>query len=186
MKRRKLLPVFCLCIVLLMGCHKAEEAPEEPEHIFGEVYNTGVFQVLVPENWHIIPITDPFTEGRPVMTNCVFLRKGGESDWKVTEKPYIRIDCRDAGEIHTKIPPEDLQHGAEEIAPMELGTLTWSGYTADDYQGRVNLGRFAVLWAEDTEHSYQVYVWFKSGGEKISLEDPDVQAILAGVSASKE
>lgn len=119
-------------------------------------------------------------------TDCVFLRKGGESDWKVTEKPYIRIDCYGAGEIDLQIPEEDLQHDPEEVAPMELGTLIWSGYTADSYQGKANIGRFAVLWAEDEEQIYQAFVWFESGGESISLEDRDLQAILASVTCDTQ
>lgn len=183
--RKVIFGVFCLCVALLVGCHQGDSLSQE-EPVTGEMYDTGQFQILVPEPWKAIPIQDPFAEGRPVMTDCVFLRKGGESDWKVTEKPYIRIDCYGAGEIDTQIPEEDLKHDPEMIDPMELGDLVWRGYTADSYQGRACIGRFATLWAEDGVYTYQVFVWFESGGERISLEDRDLQAILAGVSASKE
>lgn len=177
--KKRLFSVILLCSLLLTGCHEENQEP-----VTGEIYDTGQFQVLVPETWRVLPITDPFQEGRPVMTDCVFLRKGGESDWKVTEKPYIRIECYSEEREQRQIPQEYLQHNAREVVPMELGRLTWQGYTADDYQGRVNLGRFAVLWAEDEQYIYQVYIWFESGGEKISLEDRDLQAILASVTCT--
>ena len=176
MKRKMLLPVICLCIVLLVGCYK-QDTQKEP--ITGELYDSGQFQVLVPEPWHVLPITDPFVEGRPVKTDCVFLRKGGQSDWKVTEKPYIRIQC------YEQLPQEDLPADARELAPMELGDLVWNGYTADSYQGRAKIGKYALLWAADGVYTYQVFVWFKSGGERICLEDRDLQAILASVTHSE-
>lgn len=186
MKRRMLFPVICLCLVLLMGCHEPGETPDETGQIPGEIYDTGMFQVLVPESWHIIPITDPFAEGRPVKVDCVFLRKGGQSDWHFSEKPYIRIDCYGAEEqIETQISDEGLLHNVQELLPMEPGELVWGGYTADSYHGRARIGSFALLWAEDGEHKYQILVWFESGGESICLEDRDLQAILASVTYSE-
>lgn len=166
---------------MLAGC---SEAPaEETEIKIEKIYDTGKFRVPVPEGWRVIPITDPFAEGRPVKTDCVFLRKGGESDWNAAEKPYIRIeqyspdDPMEAGTV-----PE-LWRDVEEIQPMTFGDLVWYGYTGDDYHGRANIGRFAVLWTEP--EGYQLIICFESGGDSISLEDRDLQAILAGILPSE-
>lgn len=183
--RKVIFGVFYLCVALLVGCHQGDSLSQE-KPVTGEMYDTGQFQILVPEPWKAIPIQDPFAAGRPVMTDCVFLRKGGESDWKVTEKPYIRIDCYGAGEWENQPPDESLYRNVEQLPPMELGGLLWEGYTADNYQGKAKIGSQAVLWTEDGIYTYQALVWFKSGGDSISLDDGDVQAILAGVSASKE
>ena len=186
MKKPVLFLAVCICAILLTSCHETEETLTETGQILGEIYDTGQFQVLVPEPWRVFPITDPFAEGRPVKTDCVFLRKGGQSDWHVFEKPYIRIECYRLDEqIDTQIPEEDLRHNAGPLPPMELGELIWTGYTADSYQGRARIGRFSVLWAEDEVYRYQVLVWFESGGESISLEDRDLQAILASVTHSE-
>lgn len=178
----------CLLILTMIagyltGCCRKDDPPEQTEpEIIGVIHDTGEFRLLVPEPWRVFPITDPFAEGRPVKTDCVFLRKGGESDWKVTEKPYIRIEYYGPDrQMEEPIPDADLCRNVEELPPMQLGDLVWNGYTADDYQGRARIGRFAILWTENGDHKYQVFVWFESGGEFISLEDRDLQAILASV-----
>lgn len=154
---------------------------EEPEDAT-EVYNAGQFLVTVPKLWRAIPIEDPFAEGRPVMTDCVFLRKGGESDWNESEKPYIRIDYYSPEEEMERQPADgDLQRNPEDISPMALGEYLWTGYTADDYQGRASTGRFAMLWAEKGGHKFQVYVWFSAGGDTITLADEGLQDILSGL-----
>ena len=180
MKRIGIWLLVMALAVSFAGCKEKEMLPQE---ITGEVYDAGQFQVFVPVPWKVLPVTD--LSGQ-VKTDGVFLRKGGESDWKVTEKPYIRIDCYGAGEWENQPPDESLYRNVEQLPPMELGGLLWEGYTADNYQGKAKIGSQAVLWTEDGIYTYQVLVWFKSGGDSISLDDGDVQAILAGVSAAKE
>ncbi len=184
MKKMVLFLTVCALLLLMPSCRTGDEPPEETP-ILGEIYDTGQFQILVPASWRVFPITDPLDPDRPVKTNCVFLRKGRESDWHIFEKPYIRMECYSKEEqIETQIPEEDLAHDPQTIAPMELGNLVWQGYCADSYQGRARVGRFAVLWAEDHVYRYQVLVWFESGGESVRLEDRDLQAILASLSPS--
>ena len=165
-----------ICIGMMGGCAKGDE----PDTLaVKEIYDVGEFKVTVPEGWKTIAITDPFTEGHPVKTDCVFLRKGGESDRNAFEKPYIRIEyCK----TEPKIPNQELFSNIEPLEPFKLGDLTWNGYTADEYHGKAHIGRFADMWAECGECFFHTFIWFESGGDSIKLSDPDVQMILASLS----
>ena len=180
---RRLLAVMAILLLLAAGC-TAPGLPDAVTEVTGEIHDTGAFRVLVPDGWRVIPVEDPFSDGRPIKTDSVFLRKGGESDRKVAEKPYIRIEC--GPDLPVEQPPADdaLVRNAEQIAQLSCGEIVWSGYTADDYQGRVCTGRFALLGAEDGKQQYRVYVRFESGGDEISLDDRDVLAILASLESS--
>ena len=165
-----------ICIGMMGGCAKSDE-PDT--FAVKEIYDVGEFKVTVPEGWQTIAITDSFTEGRPVKTDCVFLRKGGESDRNAFEKPYIRIEyCKTEFQISN----QELFRNIEELEPFKLGDLTWNGYTADEYHGKAHIGRFADMWAECGECFFHTFIWFESGGDSIKLSDPDVQMILASLS----
>ena len=165
-----------ICIAMMGGCNKSDAVDALAVK---EIYDVGEFKVTVPEGWQTISITDPFSEERPVKTDCIFLRKGGKSDWKAFEKPYIRIEF---SKTAPQIPNRELFCNIETLEPFKLGDLTWNGYTADEYHGKAHIGRFADMWAECGEHSFKAFVWFESGGNSIKLSDPDVQMILASLS----
>ena len=174
--------MLILCAGLLAGCRESESPAVSGVEISGEIYSTGEFQAFVPEGWRTFPITDPFAEGQPVKTDCFFLNKGGESDWHVYEKPYIRLEHFGPDEpMDEPVPDPALERDMEEYLPMQFGDLIWNGYAADNYHGKARIGRFATLWAERDGHEYLALVCFKSGGESVRLEDADVQAILASV-----
>ena len=161
---------------MMGGCNKSDAVDALAVK---EIYDVGEFKVTVPEGWKTIAITDPFAEGRPVKTDCVFLRKGGESDRNAFEKPYIRIEyCK----AEPQIPNQELFRSIEKLESFQLGELTWNGYTADEYHGKAHIGRFADIWAECGNHSFKALVWFESGGGSIKLSDPDVQMILGSLS----
>lgn len=172
---------------MLAGCHSPQPQPSQTEPVvIRQIYDTGQFRVPVPTPWQVFPIEDPFAQGRPVKTDCVFLRKGGQSDRKVFEKPYVRISYY-GPEVTMEHPQADgvVLRDPHCITPMQCGPLLWSGYTADEYRGDVCVGRFASLWAEQDGHKYEVLVCFRSGGETIALEDADLQAILSGLAPSQ-
>ena len=165
-----------LCIAMINGCGKNAAADS---FAVEEIYDAGEFKVTVPKGWRTIAITDPFAEGCPVKTDCIFLRKGGESDRNAFEKPYIRIEY---SKTEPQISNQELFRNIEKLEPFKLGDLTWNGYTADEYHGKAQIGRFADICAECGEHSFKAFVWFESGGDSIKLSDADVQMILAGLS----
>jgi len=172
--------LFCS---LFTGCEENRDSiPIDLTEITGEIYSTGEFQALVPKGWRSFPVTDPFEEDRPVKSDCFFLNKGGESQWHVFEKPYIRLEHFYPDEqMDVSEPDPELWQNVEEYPSMQFGELIWNGYAADNYHGRAHMGRFAVLWTENDGQKYQALICFRSGGHTISLEDADVQAILASV-----
>lgn len=73
---------------------------------------------------------------------------------------------------------------------MDLGGHSWSGYVCEDCfggYGKPVIGRMAVLCAEADGTRYEAVIRLGFNGQegKISLEDRDVQAILASVQSSE-
>ena len=75
------------------------------------------------------------------------------------------------------IPGRDSRQKAE---PVTLGDYTWKGFTAKSLDTPI-----AILWTgEEGSDQIQVMICLENG-DKISLEDADVQAILASINVSK-
>lgn len=184
-----------MCMALLSGCGKEEAAESDkvtshkatgstednvdtkPE-IAGEMYDTGEFRALVPEGWQAFPVTDVFSEDNAVDTSCFHIIKDGTSDLDLFSKPYVRFDYYGSDTMMMK-PDSSWYENVEDVAPMQLGEHSWSGFTGED-----GYGKMAVLWAEEGDIQYQVTIWLEVENKKITLEDTDVQAILASVEPS--
>lgn len=100
--------------------------------------------------------------------------KGGQSEDDLLSKPFVRIDYYGPGEEMSG-GLKDWYSQTEDLAPLQCGPYTWEGFTTTDYD------LMAVLCAEDGEHQYQASIYLEVDGQSISLEDEDVQAILASV-----
>ena len=153
----------------------AAEAPQVP----GEIYDAGEVQALVPNGWKVIPIVDVFSESNELEKDAFNICKGGESDMDLFTKPYIRFDYFGPDTEMMK-PTKDWYSNTEDVEEFQAGTHKWSGFTAEEYGGKL-----AILWAEEEGgHQYQANVWLEVEGNKISLDDEDVLAILASVQPS--
>lgn len=150
------------------------KAPEVP----GEVYSTGEFQALVPEGWTAFPITDVFSDDDAADTSCFNIIKGGTSDLDLFSKPYVRLDYYGPDTQMMK-PSSEYYENVEEVAPLQLGAHSWSGFIGED-----GYGKSAILWVEEGNIQYQAIIWLEIENEKITIEDEDVQAILASVTPS--
>lgn len=181
------------CTLSLIGCSGGEEEESSKKQesssvqsqnskqeieIAGEIFDAGNVQVLVPEGWKAFPVTDAFADDPKTMDpDVVSICKGGETDLDTLTKPSIRIDYYGPDrEMMGGL--KDWYSNTEDLAPMQLGNYTWTGFTTTDY------GKMAVLCAEDGDHQYQATVYLEVEGKTISLEDQDVQAILASVRPS--
>lgn len=163
-----------LCAAMLAGC----SGSGKPK-VTGEMYDTGAFRALVPGGWAAFPITDVFSDEHAADTSCFNIIKDGASDLDLFSKPYVRLDYYGPDTQMMK-PSRENYENVEEVAPMQLGTHSWSGFTGEDGYG----GRSAILWAEEGDIQYQAVIWLEAGNEKITLDDEDVQAILASVEPS--
>jgi len=142
----------------------------------GSIYSTGTVQALVPEGWAAFPQKDILSDVPGAIDEDVInICKGGQSEDDLLSKPFVRIDYYGPGEEMSGGLKEWYSQ-TEDLAPLQCGPYTWEGFTTTDY------GLMAVLCAEDGEHQYQASIYMEVEGQSISLEDEDVQAILASVS----
>ncbi len=173
---------FTICAAMLAGCGGSGGSDTPPAGsgnteitVPGEAYSTGEFQALVPEGWAAFPITDAFSEDNAVDTSCFNIIKGGTSDLDLFSKPYVRLDYYGPDTQMMK-PSSEYYENVEDVAPMQLGSHSWSGFIGED-----GYGKSAILWVEEGDIQYQAIIWLEIENEKISLDDKDVQAILASV-----
>ena len=157
--------------------------------ITGEIYDTGELRALVPDGWAAFPIPDVFAdEPDAVKTSCFHIIKGGVSDRDIHAKPYIRLEYLEPG-VQSTDPDPALEKNVEDVGPLNLGGYSWNGYVFEDCfggYGKPVIGKMAVLWTEAGSTRYEAVIRLEFNGqkEKISLEDDDVQAILASVQSS--
>lgn len=161
-------------------------APE----VSGEIYDTGELRALVPDGWAAFPIPDVFAdEPDAVKTSCFHIIKDGTSDRDIHAKPYIRLErCEPDAQITD--PDPAFYKNIEDVGPLDLGGHSWSGYVCEDCfggYGKPVIGKMAVLWTGVGNVRYEAVIRLEFNGqkEKISLEDSDVQAILASVESSE-
>ncbi len=160
-------------------------APE----VSGEIYDAGELRALVPDGWAAFPIPDVFAdEPDAVKTSCFHIIKDGTDDGDIHAKPYIRLECLEPG-VQIADPDPAFYKNVEDVGPLDLGGRSWSGYVCEDCFGGYRkpvIGKMAVLYTEDGSTLYEAVIRLEFNGrkEKISLEDDDVQAILASVQFS--
>lgn len=161
-------------------------APE----VSGEIYDAGELRALVPDGWAAFPIPDVFAdEPDAVKTSCFHIIKDGTSERDIHVKPYIRLECLEP-DAQIAEPDPTLDKNAEDVGALVLGDHIWSGYVCEDCfggYGKPVIGKLAVLYTEDDGTLYEAVIRLEFNGqkEKISLEDRDVQAILASVQFSE-
>jgi len=64
----------------------------------------------------------------------------------------------------------------EALPPMEIGGRTWQAYKGlwmDEWR--------VILWTEEGEHQILIEVILENDGGSITLDDPDVREIIAGI-----
>lgn len=175
--------VFVLIAVLLTsifaGCSGAPAA-KDPAEIKGETFDGGNISALVPEGWmgfHGTDYFDEYEEGYD--PNLIQIAKGAESDWDLFTTPYVMISYFGSDNPMME-PMKDLYEETADIEPVTIGDYTWKGFTGKSIGTPI-----AILWTgEEESDQIQVTICLENG-DKISLEDADVQAIIASIKISK-
>lgn len=180
---------LCIVLAMLMLLSLAACGKDKPkdngdggkQEVKGEIFDAGNVQALAPKGWKAFPANDVFAEDEnatdpDVITIC----KGAKSSFDMLTNPLVRIDYYG--------PDTELWGGLEglkewytdvkDLESFQCGKYTWEGFTTTDY------GLMAILVAVDGETEIQVSVYLETDGGKISLEDEDVQAILASIQPS--
>ena len=175
---KKILWTLLLCMgFVLAGC-QTDPAPALP----GQLYDTGCFQVQIPDGWGALEVTDPFSEPpNAVKPDALFLIKGGSREQDLHSKLYLRVEYY--GEDGA-LPTSDGYENVAPIAPFVAGGYTWSGFTCDEYQGRVYFGKTFCLWTEDGR--FVVAGTLERERQKITMEDPDLRMILGSLQQREE
>lgn len=176
-----LLLVLLLSLALFTACGESEApAPENqgaapaPE-VPGEIFSTGAVQALVPEGWMAFSQSDVFSDDPNALDpNVILICKDAESDVDLMSNPLVRIDYY-GPDTEMGGGLKDWYSDPVDLSPMQLGKYNWEGFTTEEY------GLMAILYTEDGDYQYQATVYLETDGGTISLEDEDVQAILASV-----
>ena len=170
------------------GMQDLSQEPEAAESMF---YDTGKLRALVPEGWAAFPVPDVFAdEPGKMKTSCFYIIKGGTSDSDVHSKPYVMLEYY-GSDIPVTEPDEVLFANVEEVSSMQIGERIWNGYVGEDLSGGYGnavIGRMASLWTVENGVYLTATIRLEFDGQKdkISLEDKELQAILASVELSDD
>ena len=169
-----------LCAVLLTACgEQAAPAATDPAEVTGETFDAGKVSALVPNGWKAFPQHDVFSDdAKAMLPDVINIIKGGSSDTDMFTKPYIRFDFGDA-EKTLYFTDKDFYDDVADLEPITTGEHTWNGFSC------TSLGyKMIILCCEDGDLQYQATIYTEQSNGKISLDDADVQAILASVAPS--
>ena len=177
-----ILSVLMLATVIFAGCTAApaSNGGAGTAQTSGETFDAGNVNALVPEGWMAFTASDLLDEYEgDTNTNSFSIYKGAQYEFDQLTKPGLQITYYDKDTTMME-PWKDLYEDTEDISPFTLGAYTWEGFTgkSSDYP-------IAVLWTEDGDEQFQVNIWLENGGQKLTLEDADVQAILTSISPTK-
>ena len=174
---------FLLTIVLLTatfaGC-SGGSAPTDPADVKGKTFGDGNISALVPDGWmgfHGMDYFDEYEEGYD--PNVIQICKGAESEWDQLSTPYVMVTYFSPDNPMYE-PSKDYYEEGADLEPFTTGSYTWKGFTAKSLDTPI-----AMLWTgEYGEGQIQLMICLENG-EKISLDDVDVQAILTSISINK-
>ena len=160
---------------ILAGCSKGS-APTKPEDVKGETFDGGNISALVPDGWmgfHGVDFFDEYEEGYD--PNVIQIYKGAKSEWDQFSTPYVMISYYGPDNPMFE-PSKDFYEEGADLEPVTLGDYTWKGFTAKSLDTPI-----AILWTgEEGEGQIQLMICLENG-DKISLDDADVQAIIASI-----
>ena len=167
-----------LAVAMLAGC-SGGAATNDPAEVKGETFDGGNISALVPEGWmgfHGADYFGDYEEGYD--PNVINIVKDAESEFDMFTKPYLMINYYRPDTVFMS--SKDYYDDAKDIESMDIGNYSWTGFTID------NMGYpTAILETTDGSISIQVTVILENEGEKISLDDADVQAIIASITPAE-
>ena len=127
----------------------------------------------------LLTVTLAGCSGGPAVTDPADITEGAKSEWDLLSTPYVMISY--FGPDNPMMEPmKELYEESADIEPVTIGDYTWSGFTGKSIDTPI-----AILWTgEEGSDQIQVMICLENG-DKISLEDADVQAIIASINISK-
>ena len=168
-----------LLLSLCTACG-GKDKEQDPAKITGEVFDAGNVRAMAPKGWKAFPVSDAFDEyegdNNP---NSIYLCKGAKSEFDIFTNPLVTITYY--GPDTTYFSAKSLFDDAEDIAGFTLGDYDWTGYTY------TALGDAKTVMLETTKGDISITAYFltETDGEKLSVEDADIQAILASIQVAE-
>ncbi len=140
-------------------------------------YDSGKVSMLIPEGWQSYLMPDAAGAGNP---NFVMVTKGAETDADLLTVPRVDVvlaenytqDLEQVKAMYTDI---------VEVEPFELAGFTWEGFS-----GMAGSYPAAAYFTFVGDHTLQVNMLLENGGQTISFEDADVQAIMGSIKITAE
>lgn len=175
MKKIAALLLALVMLVTLAAC--GEKAPQKPEDVTGETYETSLLTALVPDGWMAFVKSDVFQDypdedGDPT---GVRIYKDAKSEWDMFSKPGVLIDYYPNSDTSLEY-LKAWYDNAEDIDAITVGKYTWEGFKGESAEEPT-----LVLLTETDAGQIQVTMTLESSGGKIALEDADVQAIITSI-----
>ncbi len=168
-----------MTMVLLVGCSGGGSGEAStPDEVKGEVFETEKLSVLVPDGWMAFMGPDIFNEYDGESNPTVIqMGKGIEESLGLLQKPAIYIYFNadtPAGDPEVSKP---FYENVEDVESFDAAGFTWIGFTGE------SIGYpSAVLSSQANEtDSFNVTMTLENGGDSISIDDADVQAILDSI-----
>ena len=145
----------------------------------GEFYDTGNFKVLVPGGWKAFPQHDVFNDDPEVMNpNILQIGKGATSDMDLYSKPAITINY--AGRSTSMMAPSrGFYENVLDMDDVTTGNHTWSAFSCESMGQKLYM-----LFEDQGKIQFQAAVTYETSGGSVSLDDADVQAILASIEST--
>ena len=142
------------------------------KNITGTVIDPGNITILCPQGWTNFFIPD-YISGSDKNPNGLELYKGNEAEGYQYLMPGLEIQYY---EFNPDTPSDKFAGKSEVWGPVQIGGRTWQGYIGTDRNE-------ASIWAQAKEKDSQirVQIMFEAEGVEISLNDAEVQAILASI-----
>ncbi len=159
--------LFVLALLpLLSSCNKdsgeGKKAVETSEKSQNAVYQTKLLSVEVPKGWKFVD--------KPDSADSAYIYK---SEVEGAQSPAVNITyCDPDTEM---LSPRAMYQNTKDIDPVTIGDYTWEAFTAE------SVGYPITVLTMKKPHQLQVVLFTEVEGQKISLEDDDVQAIIRSI-----
>lgn len=142
----------------------------------GERISTGVISALCPDGWKSYDVTDFFSDDEDAIDLArLQFNKGAQTEDDKYLTSGVDISYFDKDSYFMEPTPEVyMVDNPEEWGPMELSGRNWQGFKDLDRGD-------TYIWSKEGDYHLMVIVFIESDGDKLSMEDAEVQAIISSI-----
>lgn len=179
MKKRFIWILAAALLLCLTACGKTEGTESTPatgetnaDPIQSVPFSTGEFTVQVPEGWFVAEVYNILEE--PISSR-LRLAKGEGDEMEYGSFPHLEITFF-SPEFYLEHEDPEAYEDVEMIDACTFGDKTFSGFS-----GKSNGQKMVHLWCNAETTQFTVTVWINGELDSVSIQDADVQAIIASL-----